>query len=384
MIDEQRAASHARLEAAAADGMTGVDADAWDAIIRPGQAPIRYGYYASWETAELKGLRSRPIVAQRAGTDALAVAAPAYFYDLDMAVVQSPALERAVSQIRRAWPRLLILRVLELGTPTPLVPPFLRAADVPAGEAARVIADAALAEAEAGGAKMVIVQSFESTEGETADALRAAGFRSVPIPPTVVVDVPWTSFDEYLGSMRAQYRRRARKTLKASAHLRVEHVRDFRALVPELARLWRLVYERAHEVKRELLGEAFFRGAAEQDDSSVLLLRREDGSIASYALLADDRPWLHFLYTGFEERAVEEAAYFRLLYELVRHAIEHDFHRVNLGLTTLPPKLDVGGVPVQLYAWLKHRRPLLHEVFTRAGAGPFAPARVEPRNVFKD
>jgi hypothetical protein len=137
-------------------------------------------------------------------------------------------------------------------------------------------------------------------------------------------------------------------------------------------------------VKREVLREPFFRGVAEQDDSSVLLLRREDGSIASYALLADDRPWLHFLYTGFEERAVEEAAYFRLLYELVRHGIEQGFDSINLGLTTLPPKLDVGGVPVHLYAWLKHRQPLLHEVFTRAGAGPFAPSRVEPRNVFKD
>jgi predicted N-acyltransferase len=373
------------LAAAPQEGMAAVDPDAWDAIARPGQAPIRHGWFTAWETAELRGLRSRPLVAHRHGTDEIAVAVPAYFYDLDMAVVQSPALENAISHVRRLWPRLMVARVLEIGTPTPLVPPFLRAPDVSAREAARVIAEAALAEAEAGDAKMVIAQSFESAEGETADALRAAGFRPVPIPPTVVVDLPWSSFDEYLGAMRAQYRRRAKKVLKESRHLRAEHVRDFAGLVPELARLWRLVHDRAQEVKREVLGEPFFRGVAEQDDSSVLLLRREDGSIASYALLADDRPWLHFLYTGFEERAgVEEAAYFRLLYELVRHGIEHGFHRINLGLTTLPPKLDAGGVPVHLYAWLKHRRPLLHEVFTRAGAGPFAPSRVEPRNVFKD
>lgn len=371
--------------AAPQEGMAAVDPDAWDAIALPGQAPIRHGWFAAWETADLRGLRSRPLVAHRQGTDEVAVAVPAYFYDLDMAVVQSPALESAISQVRRLWPRLMVTRVLELGTPTPLVPPFLRAPDVSAEEAARVVAEAAIAEAEAGDARMVIVQSFESAEGATAEALRAAGFRPVPIPPTVVVDLPWSSFDEYLGSMRAQYRRRARKVMEDSRHLTVEHVRDFGGLVPELARLWRLVHDRAQEVKREVLGEAFFRGVADLDDSSVLLLRRDDGSIASYALLADDLPWLHFLYTGFEERAgVEEGAYFRLLYELVRHGIEHGFHSINLGLTTLPPKLDVGGVPVHLYAWLRHRQPLLHEVFTRAGAGPFAPSRVEPRNVFKD
>ena len=365
--------------------MPAVDAALWNRLCAPGQGPLRHDYVCAWEKAKLPGLRPRPLLAF-ADEGAPVAAAPGYFYELDMGGVQSNLVADVLQKVRKVLPRLLVSKVFELGSPTPLVPPFMLDASVPRRDGIRTLVEAGVQEAEEGDAEMVIVQSFERAEpgAPVTDVLRELGFASVPIPQTVVVDLPYADFDEYLSAMRSQYRRRARKTLEASSHLRVEHLPRFGGEVPELARLWRLVYERADELKREILGHAYFAAAAELDYVSVLALRRDDGSLASYALLLDDRPRLHFLYTGFEERAGrEEAAYFRLLYEIVRYAIEHEYASVNLGLTTLEPKMDVGGVPVPLYGWIRHRNPLLQRAFTRLALGPFAPDPVEPRRVFK-
>jgi hypothetical protein len=202
--------------------------------------------------------------------------------------------------------------------------------------------------------------------------------------PTAVVDLPYDSFDAYLGAMRAQYRRRAQQTLKRSAHLEVQHLKDFSHLADELARLWRSIYERATEIRREILTPEYFRAMSPIPGSSVLLTCRPDGSIASFALLVDDGPWLSFLQCGFEQQSRREVAYFRLLYEIVRFAIEAGYEQVDLGITTLQPKFDVGAVPITLYAWLKHRNPVIQKLLLGLARGPLRPPDLEPRNVFKE
>jgi predicted N-acyltransferase len=381
---EERTRSVERLAAAPVDSVAAVERDAWNGLLRPGQAPLRHQYLHAWAQAELAGLRPRPLVARDQDGD-VAAAAHAFFYDLDLAVVQSPFLAAAVNTVRRVWPRLMVSRAFEVGSSTPLVPPFLVRPGVDRAAAAEALLRAAIREADEGGAQMLIVQNFGPGDSVEARVLRSLGFSRVPIPPTVVVDLPHDDFEDHLGAMRAHYRRRARKTIKRSGHLQVSQVRDFGDLAPELARLWRLVYERAKEIKRELLPEEYFRAVAEIEESSVLCLRRDDGSIASFALLLDDEPWLHFLFTGFEEETGrEEGAYFRLLYELVKAGTEGGFARVNMGMTTLPPKVDTGGHVVPLYAWLKHRHPRVQRVYAAAACGPFAPRPIEQRTVFKD
>ncbi len=91
-----------------------------------------------------------------------------------------------------------------------------------------------------------------------------------------------------------------------------------------------------------------------------------------------------FLHCGFDEAAGRsEGAYFRLLYEIVRVAIGDGVELLDLGMTTVQPKLDVGGVPVPLYALVKHRNRLAHRAVVAFANGPARPPVVEPRRVFK-
>jgi hypothetical protein len=366
-------------------GLDRIEAESWDRLRRPGQAGLGHGFLLAWERAKLAGLASRPIVV-RGGDGPPVAAAAGYLYDLDMAAVSHPILPGLVSRLRRIWPRFLISRVYELGAPAARNDPLLLDQEADPGRSADAIVGAFVGHAEQAGARMLIVQDFIDPGGPLAGALQAHGFASVVALPTSAVETAgYRSFDDYLVAMRSKYRRRAKCVFRDSRHLSAERVFDFAPLAEELARLWRLVYDRAGETKREILTPEYFAAAAELPETSALVLRRPDGSVAIFGLLLEDRPWLHFLQCGFPEEAGRgEAAYFRLLFEIVRTAIDGGFEHAHLGCTTLGPKLDVGATPIPLSAWLRHRNPLLQRLFVMGGNGRFAPAPVTARRVFSD
>lgn len=362
-----------------------IPAKEWDGLISAGSGALRHGFLRAWEESELRGLCSRPVRATGDDPDVAVAACPGYFYDLDLPTVRAPQLTGVINQIRRLWPSFMYARTYELGSPTPLTNPFLVADPRLRQSAVPQLIEAGVQTADAAGASFMLVQNFAQKGGPAGEELARRGFAAVPIPPTAVVDIVYDSFDDYLGAMRAQYRRRAQKTLKQSSSLKMEHLRDFAGEADELARLWRSIYDRAREVRREILPPAFFRKVSDVPEASVLVARREDGSIAAFALLLDDERWLSFIQCGFEATAGrDEGAYFRLLYEIIRLGIEAGYEQVDLGITTLTPKLDVGAVPVPLFAWLKHRNPVLQRIIRAVAQGQLSPTEVAARRVFKE
>jgi hypothetical protein len=379
----QATQSGPRAAARVIDGLSQVKPSLWDQLVPSGAGALRHAFLQAWEQAELSGRLSRPIVVPGPVPEELQAVAAGYHYDLDMASVSVPILPGALGLIRRVWPRFMKTRVYELGAPAARHDPLLVAPDVDLAAVAKTVVGAAVREAEAAGDKMMIVQDWVPDGGPLAAALSTHGFDQVIALPTFVVDARHPSFDAYLQSMRSKYRRRTRCTFRDSRHLRAELVDDFAPLADQLAHLWRLVYDRARETKREILGPAFFRAVAELDEVKALVLWRDDGSIAIFGLLLEDGKWLHFLQCGFaEEAGRSEAAYFRLLLEIIRVAIEGGFERAHLGCTTAGPKLDVGALPIALTAWLRHRNRWLQKLFVTGGNGRFAPPATGPRRVF--
>jgi predicted N-acyltransferase len=364
------------------DGLHAVDEGAWDRLVPSGGATLRHGFLRAWERCELPGLRSRPLVVPGKADDGLLAAAAAYLYDLDLASVQQLASPSLLQSVRRVRPRFMTARVLEVGAPAARVDPVLLGEDDAAESAAAAIIDAAIAEAASAGASLTIVQDHVSPATPLARALRARGFAAVPTLPTAILEHGYDSFDEYLGALRSKYRNRARRIMRESRYLGVERIEDFGALAQPFASLWRLVHERATETKREILGEPFFEAVASLPNVVALVLRRGDDSIAAFGLLLEDAPWLHFLQCGFTtEAGRDEAAYRRLLLEVVRSGIDGGFRFVHLGCTTLEPKLALGAVPLPLHAWIRHRKASMN-LGCRLGARLLRQAVPQPHHVF--
>lgn len=373
------------LTARTVDGLRTIDVRDWDGLGPAGSGPLSHGYLTAWEESELTGLRSCPVLAYDQNTGQPVAASPGYFYRLDLVGVRFPAAAGLMNQVRRLWPGCLCALTYELGSPTPLTNPFFTADPSVRPQAVKELISAAIEEGDRSRAQFLLVQNFTSLRGPAADELHRLGFASVPMLPTAVVDLSFDSFEDYLTAMRAQYRRRARQAIKRSAGLSIEHLTNFADLADELARLWRMIFDRATELKREILTPDYFRAVSRLEGSSVLLARRRDGTIAAFALLLAEPPWLAFLQCGFDEASARsEGAYFRLLYELVRLGIEGGFQQLELGVTTLEPKLDIGGVPVPLFAWVRHRNPVVQRLLRAFANGPMQPDEVAPRRVFKD
>lgn len=384
IAETSREDSPARLQARTTGGLDDVPTGTWDELTGPGSAALRHGFLRAWERVELTGLRSRPLLAFLPGSSEPVAACPGFFYDLDLPSVRAPDGVGVVELIRRLVPGFLVAHTYELGSPTPLTNPFLVNRPELRPAAVRALIEAGLEEADRNAAEFTLVQNFTSKSTPAGELLAEIGFAGVPILPTAVLDLPYDSFDSYLGAMRAQYRRRAKQAFKRSSQLTVEHLPEFAHLADDLARLWRSIYDRATEVRREILPASYFEAISSVQETSVLLLRRPDGSIASFALLLDDAPWLSFLQCGFEREGREEGAYFRLLYEIARFAIEAGYEQVDLGITTLAPKFDIGAVPVPLFAWLRHRNPAIQKILLALARGPLRPPDLERRKVFKD
>lgn len=355
--------------------------EAWDALVPPGAGALREGFLAAWEQAEVAGLAPVRLTVEGPSGE-LRGGAAGQLYDLDAAVIQRAVLPAAVRWVRRIWPRFLVFRVLELGAPCAHVNPLLVAPGSADGEVAREVVAQAIDVAARSAATMIVVQDLIGDPGLEAE-LRAQRFAAVAALPTVVLALRWEGFEAYVSSMRHRYRRRVRCIMRDSAHLHAELVQDFGGLADEFSRLWRHVYDRATETRREILGPPFFRAAAGLEELSAIVLRREDGSLAAFGLLLEDHPWLHFLQCGFEAQAGrQEAAYFRLMLEIVRHGIEAGLAHLNLGCTTVGPKLDLGGVPVALEAWIRHRNRLVQWAFVAGARRWVHPPPVAARRVF--
>ncbi len=382
---ERFTAPATELVARSPGALAEISSSAWDELLGPGNTPLRHGLLRAWEQAELRGLQSHPLTVRDQRSGELLGACPGYFYDLDLLTIRWPRTAGVMRTLRRGWPGLLYTRAYELGTAVPLSNPFLVSGDADRKDAIAALLRGGVDQARAGDAAFLLVQNFTSCEGLIAQQLRNQNMAPVPIPPTAVIDIVHESFEDYLNAMRAPYRRRARLTFARTEHLVIEHHTEFSMLAEELARLWRAIYDRATEIRREVLTAQFFRWASAVDESSVLLARRPDDSIASFALLFDDGPTLSFVQCGFEERAGrEEGAYFRLLYEIVRLGIERGHRLVDLGVTTLPPKLDVGAIPVPLFAWVRHRNAAVQWAIVQLARGPLQRVDVlTPRRVFK-
>jgi len=359
----------------------------WDALVRPGAGPLRHGFLEAATRIELAAFEFRPLVLPGGDRGGFAAHAPAYRYDLDLGLFARGGAARALAAVRSAWRRCLVLRVFEVGCPVALCEPFSVASGTDQAAAVEALACAAIDEACRAGASLVIVHDFESKAPRAATrTLARLGFEPVPILPNFVLDLDgrFETFDAYLAAMRSPYRRRARLRLEKAAALRPELLSDFGEDAPVLARLWRAIDDRASEARREILTEPFFRAIDGLAHVRMLALRRPDGSIASFALLYEDGATLRFLYSGFLLEAREEGAYFRLLYEIVRVAIEGRFTRVSLGWTTADPKLDLGARPVPLEAWIHHRRRSHQRAIGRAMRLLLRAEDPRPRHVFRE
>lgn len=172
--------------------------------------------------------------------------------------------------------------------------------------------------------------------------------------PTLVLQRGFASWTDYLATLRAPYRRRAKRILGAFRGVRAETT-PCSAFTGAHHRLYLQIMRRTPS-RLEVLSEDFFRSLP---GGFYLTTYYAGDRMLCWHVNCRDDDTLLFLFGGHDYASLAEyEGYFNNLFGIVQEAIRGGFRRIEFGQTAEVAKMKTGGSVVPKRMFLYHRRRL--------------------------
>jgi len=297
-------------------------------------------------------------------------------------------LKKIALAIRRVWKNFFILRSLECGPPIALGNTISLKDGAHRPGALQMLCRAIENLAKELGIKFILLRDFYNEDMDFFDSLKARGYMKLHNLPKAEIKIKWKSFDEYLNSMRSDYRCKVVKSIAkcAKAGISIHTMKNFSDNSRELKRLHDNVSRQAKEIKREPLSEAFFQNLDKYFGEKIIILSAlKDNKLIGYMLvLFNDKEVIPAL-VGLDYGCNREYyTYFNLFYKTIELAINTGMDKIDMGITSLNPKRDMGSEILALNMYMRHSNPLLNRIIPVLFDMITPPDTTEPRNVFKE
>ena len=367
------------------DSIQEVPKDLWNTVVGGRSCTFSHEFWNLVECSNLNDFRYRHALFFNAQGDAVALTS---FYTIttDIAIFAPNSLRNLLKICRRFYPNFLKLTMLECGTPVILNSPPLVCRP---GEDEAVLFHALhellhnLAKKE--GQLLLVIRDFESNAQHCQLQFHRLGYHWVQMLPNTYMDIPWTSPEDYLASMKSYYRSKLRKHLAINQAQGIRHelTSEFHHLADQLCHQWMMVHHQADEFAREKLTPEFYHELSHQmGDRSKALLYYKNDELVGHALLLQDGDLLRWLYFG-RETPVNDSLYIYVGWSVVHSAILLGAKQLELGLTTYPIKQDLGAQLEPIHIALRGTSRFIHPL-----VGWFYPLlnrvpSIRNRNIFK-
>ena len=175
------------------------------------------------------------------------------------------------------------------------------------------------------------------------------GFATGLTCPKCILDINFTSLEDYFSSMRSDYRNRAKKVMAKSKPLKIAFIDNKTQFSDELYNQYLNVLNNSR-MRIETLSKEYFEG-----DMFKVFVASLDGKPVGFVQLLENGDELIFEFVGVDYNYNEAfAVYHRMLYEIIRYGIDNGFKTVDFGQTADDIKLKLGCRYVYLYAALHH------------------------------
>ena len=196
------------------------------------------------------------------------------------------------------------------------------------------------------GVKIII----NTDKGETLQ-----GFTQGAYLPVCILDLKWSTFEEYISSLRSNYRYRYKKALKKGDKIGYEILSDNNNFNPKMYELYEQVFDHA-EYSLEKLEPEFFK-----NDISKIVNMKVDGNTVAMIQMIEDKKRLIFEFGGYNyEVAHKYDLYHNMLLFMLRYAIENGFSQVHYGQTAYDAKMKLGCKLYEKYYLLSHSNRLIN------------------------
>ncbi|GAA4272498.1 hypothetical protein U6A24_09880 [Aquimarina gracilis] len=233
----------------------------------------------------------------------------------------------------------------------------------------------------------ILLKEFWPESFNSSDYIKDHDFREFRIDVNMVLQIhqSWTSFDDYLASMRTKFRTRAKKVFKKSEKIIVKYFEasDITNFKDDIDRLYLSVIDKADFKIGKLNSYTFTHLKQTLGDSFVFkgyfLDEKLVGFTTSFILgNAVDANHIGIDYAYNKEYDV----YQRMLYDYVDLAIEKRAKELRLGRTAEIIKSCVGAKPVEMKLYARHGNSISNALL-KPLVELISPNEYEIRNPFK-
>jgi Acetyltransferase (GNAT) domain len=208
---------------------------------------------------------------------------------------------------------------------------------------------------------LVLVKDRPLGDGVCEGALAPYSYRSFETEPDMRLALlpAWRTFDDYVASLRKDYRKAIKnvaKTLK-DAGVSVERLSADQvcAARDELHRLY-LAVQSVQRFRLVTLTPTYLPALASAlgDDFVTTVLRTAEGKLAGFVTTIRDGQGAVGYFIGFDKQ-LELPLYLRLLHAVIEDAFALGAKEISFGRTALEPKARLGCVPHGMQCYVRHR-----------------------------
>ena len=293
---------------------------------------------------------------------------PFFIVDQDLLVGTKPALGRLTNFIRHLWPRFMRARTLMMGCAAG--EGHLDGDLSTQGPSAQLLASAIVREARRLKARIIVLKEFPARYRRTLECFVENDFTRIPSLPNVMLDIGYSSFEEYMTrALSGGARRKLRLKLRAAdqaAPIEMSVVEDVAPIIDEVYPLYLQVYERS-TLHFEKLTKQYFCGLGHRmSDKNRFFVWRQNGRIVAFGSCLVQGDMIHAEYLGLDYTvALDLHLYHYTFRDLISWGIANGYKWFHSSALNYDPKLHLKYrlYPIDLY--VRHTSAILNAAFRR-------------------
>jgi predicted N-acyltransferase len=358
-------ARHTELKAAFYDAVKMINAAHWQKVTAGKNIYLSLEYLQALEEAMEGSMKFRYILFYDKNSEPVAVASVQLLNFVDREAKYHSLLCRMSEHIKNQLLRSLGIKVMICGNVFATGENGFMFTDAVSGEEAYHNLSHALqrlrqSEKINGQVSIVLLKDFWPSSFSKSDALKTHDFRDFMIDVNMVLKIQsgWKSFEDYLNSLTAKFRTRAKSVFKKSEEIRVENLDEagIEKYKSEIETLYNNVREKADFKFGALNGDAFILFKRNLGDMFRLTGYFHDHALVGFSSAVISNEVVDGNYVGLDYNLNQQfALYQRMLYDFVELAIQSSAFELRLGRTAEEIKSCIGAEPTHMKLYMKHR-----------------------------
>jgi predicted N-acyltransferase len=333
-----------------------VNKEEWDSIIPKNETFKKYDILRIIQNSHLDECRFFYLLFS--DQDTLIASATLFVMKFNLDILAPDSFKNATNYIRKFYPAFLTTHLLGCGPALSICSDSITVINYTyyskvLNEINNYMKSIALTEK----CSLLLYKEIKYTKAGYFRCLFSSGFSELPSLPNAILNIRWSSFDEYMASLRAKYRAKVNREIAKINADKIEITREQNCafLAEKLWSLYLNVYEKS-SFKFERLSRTFFEKILSDTCSTIVLFRNKE-IIIGFVLLMEEGSTLKPLCIGLDYSiSYEYDIYFNMLYEIIKIAIDRGKTSIEFGQTSYFPKLRVGACLENLSLFVRIRR----------------------------